>query len=100
VRRGEVAWRRPSPSVMLAARLEHLDEDVTANVDAATAADVWSVGKTKLTTLTLGANAWFGPRLRATLDYAWNRLGGTTFYSSGITDRDVHELSLQLALAL
>jgi hypothetical protein len=99
-RLGALGLARPMTGLMVAARLDYLDEDLTAGTDTTSASNIWSIGRTKLTTLTLGANAWLGRRLRATLNYAWNRLDGTTFYSTGITDSNVHELSFRMALAL
>jgi hypothetical protein len=90
----------PLTGVMVAARVEHLDETVTAPSGAAAASQVWSVGATTVTTARLGVNVWFAARARLTLDYAWNRLGGTTLYSTSFTDPNIQELSVRLALAL
>jgi Phosphate-selective porin O and P len=100
VRLGTLGLARPLTGLMLAARLDYLDEDLAADARVTSPADIISIGKTRLTTLTVGANAWFGRRLRATLNYAWNHLDGTSFYFTGITDSNVHELSFRMALAL
>ena len=91
---------RPLTALMIAARLEHLDETVTAPAGTMAASDVWSVGNTTVTTARVGVNAWMGARLRVTLDYAWNRLGGSTLYSTSFTDPNIQELSVRMSLAL
>ena len=90
----------PLTAVMIVARLEHLDETVTAPSGATAAAEVWSVGNTTLTAAHVGVNAWLGERLRVTFDYAWNRLGGNTLFSTSFTNPNIQELSARIALAL
>ncbi|HTA18268.1 MAG TPA: hypothetical protein VK989_03195, partial [Polyangia bacterium] len=91
---------RTLTGVMLAARLEYLDEDLSAGSDPMAAADVISAGNTKMTTLDLAANVWFARRLRATLSYDWNHFSGSSVFSSGLSDSNVQELSLALSLVL
>jgi hypothetical protein len=91
---------RQLTALMVAARFEYLDESVTAPADGMPTADVWSIGKTTVTTARVAANAWLGERVRLTLEYAWNRLGGTTLYSTSYTDPNIQELSLRMSLAL
>jgi hypothetical protein len=90
----------PLAGIMLAARLEQLSERVTAPASATAPTDVWSVGSTTVTTARLGLNFWFAARARLTLDYAFNRLGGNTLYSTSFTDPNIQELSVRMALAL
>jgi hypothetical protein len=91
---------RDLTGVMLAARMEYLDEDLAAGSDPMAAADVISAGSTKVTTLTLGANVWFARRVRATLNYDWSHVTGNSVFFSGLTDSNVQELSLALSLVL
>jgi hypothetical protein len=90
----------PLTAIMIAARLEHLDETVTAPSGATAAAEIWSVGNTMVTAAHLGVNAWLGERLRITLEYAWNRLGGNTLFSTSFTNPNIQELSARISLAL
>jgi hypothetical protein len=85
---------------MLAARLESLSEDLAAGPDSMAAADVISAGKTRATTLTVGANAWFARRARLTLSYSLNHFSGNSVLLSGLTDNNVQELTLALSLVL
>ena len=91
---------RSLTGVMLAARIEYLDEDLAAGSDPMAAANVISAGKTKATTLTLGANVWFARRVRATMNYGWNHFSGNSVFFSGLTDSNVQELSVALSLVL
>lgn len=99
-RLGTTGLQRPLTGVMLAARLERLDEDLYAGSDPTIAADVVSARGTKLTTLTLGANVWFARRLRATFNYALNHPSGNALFVTRLTDTNIHELTLRFALAL
>lgn len=91
---------RALTGVMLAARIEYLDETLAAGSDQVAAANVISAGNTSATTLTLGANVWFARRARATLNYGWSHFSGTSVFFSGLTDSNVQELSLALSLVL
>jgi hypothetical protein len=91
---------RSLTGVMLAARIEYLNEDLAAGNDPMAAANVISAGKTSATTLTLGANVWFARRVRATLNYDWNHFTGNSVFFSGLTDSNVQELSVALSLVL
>jgi hypothetical protein len=91
---------RELTGVMLAARLEYLDEDLSAGSDPMAAANVISAGRTRATNLTLGANVWFARRVRATLNYGWSHFSGTSVFLSGLTDSNVQELSVALSLVL
>jgi hypothetical protein len=91
---------RALTGVMLAARLEYLDEDLGAGSDPMAAANVISAGNTKLTALTVGANVWLARRVRGTLNYGLNHLSGSSLFMSGLTDSNVQELTFALSLVL
>jgi hypothetical protein len=91
---------RSLTGVMLAARIEYLNEDLSAGSDRMAAANVISAGKTGATMLTLGANVWFARRVRASLNYGWNHFSGNSVFFSGLTDSNVQELSVALSLVL
>jgi Phosphate-selective porin O and P len=91
----------PTLAVKLSARVDYLDEQLTLASDATSAGlGVASVGTTKLTALTLGATGWYTRRARVTVDYVYNRLGGSTPYLNGLDARTEHELLVRAAFAL
>lgn len=88
-------------AVMLAARLEHLDESLTEGANTRSLAlGVASAGTTRLTSAAFTASWWYTRRARLLFGYTFHRLGGTTPYVAGLDDKNVHELLLRTALAL
>jgi hypothetical protein len=62
--------------LMVAARYEHLDENVTSQPNAATIApDSPALGKTIVDSGELGVNYWHSKRFRATFNYVVNHFG-------------------------
>jgi hypothetical protein len=93
----------PRDGVMLAARLDYLDETVSESSDAAALMLGSPVtGNTKLTALTLGVNYWHSKRFRATFNYVLNHFGGDTPYVTGLQAKSAneHELLFRLGIAL
>lgn len=99
-RLGAIGLQRPLPGLMLAVRLDYLNETLSPGTDPAIVADVVSRGTTNLTAVTAGANVWLARRLRATLNYAWNHPSGSSVFLTSLTDGNIHELALRLSLAL
>jgi hypothetical protein len=102
-----VRWRelsaegRPHGGLMVAARLDRVDQDVTGDASLGSAGlGVASLGTTKLTALTLGATYWYSRRARLVLDYVFNHLEGTAPYAAGLDAKNEHEILLRTALAL
>jgi hypothetical protein len=94
----------PQRGLMVAARIELLDEKLTAD-DAAGALSglkVGGLGETKLTSFTLGANYWISKRFRTTFNYVLNHFGGDTSNVVGLVVglKDEQEFSFRLAIAL
>jgi len=94
--------KAPRHGVMLAARVDHIDE--TIDTDTALKPDKAS-GARKVTALEFGANYWYSKRYRATFNYVLNMLGGD---SAGIADaekklnghKNEHEFLFRLGIAL
>ena len=90
----------PQHGLMVAARLELLDEKLTADdpAGALTGLKVGGLGETKLTAFTLGANYWISKRFRTSFNWTLNHFGGDT--SNVKVLKDEQELSFRLAIAL
>jgi hypothetical protein len=92
---------RPRQGLMLALRLEYLNEHVTQ--DASAAAAMLSLpmrGKTGLVAGTLGVNYWWSKRVRASLDYALFHFTGDAPAITALPGRTEQELSMRLGFAL
>jgi hypothetical protein len=91
----------PPDGLMLALRLERLDEQVTYQPDAAML-DLRdpAVGKTNVTSLELAASYWHTKRFRASLNYVFNHLRGDTQQMRALSSPNVHEIGLRLGIAL
>jgi hypothetical protein len=87
--------------LMVALRLEHLDEEVTHESDAA-AVNLGNpaLGKTKVTSVQLGINYWRSRRFRASLNYGFHHLDGTTAWIGRLATSNVHEVAFRLGMAL
>jgi hypothetical protein len=97
-RLGRVVAPPAEPGLMVTARVELLQEDLTsasANADP-------NLATTRLVTGTLGMNYWYGRRVRATLNYALTFLSGTTESIKELqaTSKTEQELLLLLAMGL
>ncbi len=99
----------PQPGLMVAARLEYLNEEITAgNATTPNPNANPSVGKTKLTSFELGVNYWYSRRYRATFNYVLNHFGGDSAYQLDAAKgpaainqgKDEHEFLLRAAIAL
>jgi len=92
----------PQSGLMVAARLELLDEKLTTDDPAGALAGlkVGGLGETKLTSFTLGANYWFSKRFRATFNWVLNDFNGDTSNIKGLKSKTEQELSFRLAIAL
>ncbi|HVU00118.1 MAG TPA: porin [Polyangiaceae bacterium] len=94
--------KAPRHGVMLAARVDHLNETMETN--ATLSADKAS-GTRKITAIEFGANYWYSKRYRATFNYVLNLLDGT---AGGVADaekkldgkKNEHEFLFRLAIAL
>jgi hypothetical protein len=99
-------FKPPAHGLMFAARLELLDEKLTAD-DAAGALStlmkpIPGMNETKVTSLTLGANYWISKRFRTTFNWTLNHFGGDAAFVTGAlkTAKDEQEFSFRLAIAL
>ena len=101
----------PVHGVMIAARLERLDMNITSTDAMPNAFGIGSVGtnasnsETAITSAELGVNYWYSKRFRATFNYVYNLLDGNTAqYKKAKTTNggndDEHELLFRLAVAL
>jgi hypothetical protein len=87
--------------VMLAARIDYVDERMTPGPSAVrNGLGVSADGDTKLTSLMFGATYWFTRRARLNLNYVYNRIGGTTPYALGLESRTDWEVLVRTSLAL
>jgi hypothetical protein len=92
----------PQSGLMVAARLELLDEKLTADdpTGALAGLKVGGLGETKLTSFTLGANYWCSKRFRATFNWTLNDFNGDTSNVRGLKSKTEQEFSFRLAIAL
>ena len=91
----------PEHGVMVAARLDYLDEEISEEADAAALMlNSPVVGKTKVTSLVLGINYWHSKRFRATFNYGFNHFSGTTAFINGLPGKNEQEFLFRLAIAL
>jgi hypothetical protein len=93
----------PQRGLMLAARVDRLDEKLTEDVVVAGLGLKGSgLGETKLTALTLGANYWVSRRFRATFNYVLNHFDGDTSYVTTTLKGNTteQEFLFRLAIAL
>jgi hypothetical protein len=91
----------PQTGLMLAARVERLDESITEGADAA-ALNLGNpaAGRTTVTSYELGVNGWYSKRFRATANYVANHFGGDTPFVNKLASRWEQELLFRLAIAL
>src|SRR5438552_19027281 len=103
----------PTHGVMIAARLERLDMNITSA--SGNNFGIGSVGcttcmtptgsETAITSIELGVNYWYSKRFRATFNYVLNVLDGTSASIASAKaanggNSDEHELLFRLAVAL
>jgi hypothetical protein len=90
--------------LMVAARYEHLDEDVTADATANTIVPAAAaIGKTVVDSGELGVNYWHSKRFRATFNYVANHFGqgsGANGTLKGLASPWEQEFLFRLAVAL
>jgi phosphate-selective porin len=94
----------PQQGVMLAFRFEYLNENLTEEADAATAAlGSSALGRTKLQSYELGVNYWWSKRFRATFNYVLNhfdRGAEATKQLRNLSTSTEQEFGFRLAIAL
>ena len=94
----------PRNGLMLAARFEYLNEDVTEDATAAVfTLGNPAIGKTKLTSYELGVNYWRSKRFRATFNYVLNHFDrgtGATAFLAALPSAYEQEFLFRLAVAL
>jgi phosphate-selective porin len=94
----------PRNGLMLALRVEYLNEDVTEDADtAALSLGSPAVGKTKVTSYQLGVNYWRSKRFRATFNYVLNHFDrgtGATPFLAALPSAYEQEFLFRLAIAL
>ena len=101
VRYRDLADASPKNGLMLAARFDYVDEDVTPTSYATLAQlGAASAGTTKLAAVTLGASYWYTRRARLEVNYVFNHLDGTTPYLNGLAAKNEQELLVRTAFAL
>jgi Phosphate-selective porin O and P len=92
---------RARSGLMLAARVDYIDEKMTPEpVARLVGLGAASAGTIKLTALTVGATCWYTRRARVSVNYVFNHLDGTTPYILGLDGRNEHEILFRTALAL
>jgi phosphate-selective porin len=93
--------RPPQDGIMLAFRVEFLDEDVTNESDtvAAMLNDPYA-GKTKVNSYELGINYWHSKRFRTTFNFVYNHFSGDTAFVKGLASPNEFEFLYRLAIAL
>jgi hypothetical protein len=92
---------RARQGLLLAARVDYIDETVASDRDVRGAGlGIAAEGATRLTSLSAGGNYWFTRRSRLCLHYVLNHLGGNNPYVRGLNTPNEHELLVRLALAL
>jgi hypothetical protein len=96
---GRVAEPSPRHGVMVTARGEVLQEDLTS---AQTANADPNLATTRVATATLGVNYWYGRRVRATANYLFTYLSGSTENIKDITvvGQTEHEFLFLVAMGL
>jgi hypothetical protein len=93
--------KAPRPGLMLAVRLEHLDESVTEAADtAALKLGDKELGHTQVTSFELGANFWYSKRFRATANYLYNHFAGNAPFVTALKSKREQEFLFRLAIAL
>jgi hypothetical protein len=97
----------PQHGLMFAARLELLDEKLTADDPLGPVATLKTapagLGETKMTSFQLGANYWISKRFRTTFNWTLNHFDGDTSYiKTGALKnaKDEQEFSFRFAIAL
>jgi phosphate-selective porin len=94
----------PQDGLMVAFRYEHLDEDLTSDLDVQGLGGILgaNVGTTtKVDSWELGVNYWRSKRFRATVNGIVNHFGGdTAFVRMGLASKNEEELTFRLAIAL
>jgi phosphate-selective porin len=91
----------PQQGVMLTTRLEYLSEKLEQDADvAARMLPSSAIGKTTVTSWTLGVNYWRSKRFRATANYVLNHFGGDTTFIKGLKSKNEHEFLFRLGIAL
>jgi hypothetical protein len=91
----------PQDGLMLAFRIEYLDETISEESDAAAAMLADPVlGQTKVMVYELGVNYWHSKRFRATFNYLLNRFSGDTPQIKKLKSPNEQEFLFRLAIAL
>jgi hypothetical protein len=92
----------PVHGLMLAARIEIMDEHLTADDAMGTllTSKIGSGGETKLTAYTLGFNYWISRRFRTTFNWTLNHITGDTSNIKALKSANEQEFSFRLAIAL
>jgi phosphate-selective porin O/P len=92
---------RPRQGLMLAARVDYVDETVTTGADVTHAGlGVASAGVTKWTTFTLGASYWYTRRARLDLNYVLSHTDGTTPFVLGLDGQIENEILFRTAFSI
>jgi hypothetical protein len=92
--------KAPQTGLMLAARIDHMNETVSAQDAFASSLGSSLAGRTKVTAYELGVNYWYSKRFRATFNYVLNHFGGDTASVAGLKDKNEHEFLCRLGIAL
>jgi Phosphate-selective porin O and P len=89
----------PQPGLMVVARLEHLNERVTAYPVTSTLAGISQVaGTTRVTSFQVGLNYWNSKRFRATFNYVFNTFSGDNVNVARL--KNEQEFLFRLAISL
>lgn len=95
----------PQHGLMLVARLELLDETLSAETPVPMGPTIAGLGKTKLTSYALGFNYWISKRFRTSFNWVLNHFddrnaADATSYVKGLKSANEQEFSFRLAIAL
>ena len=91
----------PKNGLMLAARVDYVDEEMAPTAySSAVGLGAASAGTTKLTALTLGVSYWYSRRAHLDANYVFNHVGGTSPFLIGLGGKNEQELLVRTAFAL
>jgi hypothetical protein len=94
----------PQHGLMLMARLELLDETLSAETPVPMGPTIAGLGKTKLTSYALGFNYWISKRFRTSFNWVLNHFDqdvtNPSSYVKGLKSPNEQEFSFRLAIAL
>ena len=92
--------KAPQNGLMLAARVDYLNETISSQDAVATSLKSPIEGRTKVTAYELGLNYWYSKRFRATFNYVLNHMDGDTPSIVKLKSKNEQEFLFRLGIAL